>query len=169
MMHNVIRDVVNEEDQVTGQATKEEIEAQRLICRVCFIMLVNKDGELMLQRRSANKRAYPLYWSGAAAGHLIAGESYEQGATRELREELGIAAELDFVGKFFSEEDREMVGVLLGFYDGAPLKVEPMEVDRVEYFTPERLRSELPEMKVTSFVERSLPLVLPRLSRYRTK
>lgn len=158
-----MRDIVNENDEVIGQATKEEVAAKGLICRVSFIMLVNSKGELLLHQRSANKKAYPLYWSGAAAGHLIRGETYEQAAIRELKEELGVEAELEFVGKFFSEEDREMVGVFLGHYDG-PIKIEPMEVERVEYHRPERLQRELASMKVTSYVERSLPLILPKLS-----
>jgi isopentenyldiphosphate isomerase len=161
------RDVVNEKDEIIGQATKEEIEAQHLICRVCFIMLVNGKGELLLHRRSANKRAYPLYWSGAAAGHITSGETYEQAAAREMKEEIGVEADLNFIGKFYSEPDREMVGVFLGHYDG-PLTLEPMEVDRIEYFTPDRLQLELPSMKVTSYVERSLPLVVSRLATYRS-
>jgi isopentenyldiphosphate isomerase len=158
-----MRDVVNQQDEVVGQATKDEIEHGGLICRVAFIMLANSRGELVLQQRSANKRAYPLYWSGATAGHLAAGETYSDAAKREMKEEIGAEADLEFVGTFFSEEDREMVGVFLGFYDG-PITIEPMEVKQVAYFTPERLARERSEMKITSYVERALPLVLPRLS-----
>jgi isopentenyl-diphosphate delta-isomerase len=158
-------DIVNEEDEIVGQASQEEAVKKRLICRVSFIMLVNDKGELLLHRRSANKRAYPLHWSGAAAGHVASGETYGQAAVRETKEEIGVEPRLDFVGKFFSEEDREMVGVFLGHYDG-PVKLEPREVDSIGYFSPDRLQRELPNMKVTSFVARSLPLVIPKLSTY---
>jgi len=158
-----MRDIVNEQDEIVGQATKKEVVTKRLICRVAFIMLVNQDDELLLHQRSANKKSYPLYWSGAAAGHLISGETYEEAAKREMKEEIGVEATLEFVGKFYSEEDREMVGVFLGRYDG-PVKVEPFEVARVENFSPDRLKAEWPNMRITSYVERSLPLVLPRLS-----
>lgn len=160
-----MRDIVNRNDEVVGQATKEEVAAKGLVCRVSFVMLVNSKGELLLHQRSANKKTYPRYWSSAAGGHLISGESYGDGATRELKEELGVEADLEFVGKFFSDETQEMVGVFLGFYDG-PVKIEPMEVERVEYFTPERLALEMPRMNVTSFVKNSLPLVLPRIDEY---
>ncbi|MGH4019113.1 MAG: NUDIX hydrolase [Pseudonocardiaceae bacterium] len=106
-----MRDVVNEQDVVVGQAGREEIEAHGLICRVAFIMLANSKGELLLHQRSATKKAYPLYWSGAAAGHLVSGETYEGAAHRELWEEIGVEANLEFLGKFFSAPDREMVGV----------------------------------------------------------
>lgn len=157
-----MRDVVNEKDEIVGRATKEEVAAQNLICRVCFIMLVNSRDELLLHQRSANKKAYPLYWSGAAAGHLVSGEGYLEAAQREMMEEIGVEADLEFVGKFFSEDDREMVGVFLGYHDG-PIEIEPLEVKQVDYFSLARLELEMPGMKVTSFVERSLPLILPRL------
>lgn len=155
-----MRDVVNERDEVIGRADKSTIVEQGLICRVAFIMLANSLGELLLHQRSANKTAYPLYWSGAAAGHLVSGESYRAAARRELREEIGVEVDLQFVGKFYSDEDREWVGVFLGFYDGE-VTVEPAEVARVERFSPERLNEERSRMKITSFVERSLPLIRP--------
>jgi isopentenyl-diphosphate delta-isomerase len=158
-----MRDVVNERDEVVGRADKTRIQAERLICRVAFIMLANSKGELLLHQRSANKTAYPLYWSGAAAGHVISGESYEAAAKRELKEEIGVEAELTFVGKFYSKEDREWVGVFLGFHDG-PVTAEPAEVERVESFSPQRLARERPTMKITSFVERALPLIRPHFS-----
>jgi isopentenyl-diphosphate Delta-isomerase len=161
-----MRDVVNEKDEIVGRASKEEVAARNLICRVCFIMLINNNGELLLHRRSANKKSYPLYWSGAAAGHVNSGETYEQAASRELMEEIGAEARLEFIGKFFSAEDREMVGIFLGHYDG-PLKIEPLEVDKIEYLSPERLRRQLSSMKATSYLERSLPLVLAQISGHR--
>lgn len=157
-----MRDIVNERDEIIGKADKEEIAARGLICRVAFIMLANSKGELILHQRAATKKAYPLYWSGAAAGHLIAGESYEDGAKRELMEEIGVEVPLEFVDKFYSEVDREMVGVFLGFYDG-PVKIEPHEVAQVANFSPEKLEREKENMQVTSFVEKSLPLVLSRI------
>lgn len=158
-----LRDVVDEEDNVVGQATKQLISEKGLICRVSFIMLVDGKGRLLLQQRSASKRAYPLYWSGAVAGHLSSGESYEEAARREMMEELGIEAELEFLGKFFSAEDREMVAVFLGHHDG-PVEIERREIAQIRYFTPATLKAKLSDMKVTSFVERALPLVLSRLA-----
>jgi isopentenyldiphosphate isomerase len=157
-------DVVNESDEVIGKAYEDDVAARGLICRVSFIMLVNGDGELLLHQRSAEKRSYPLYWSGAAAGHLISGETYEQAASREMKEELGVEAKLELAGKFFSEEDREMVAVFFGYYDG-PVNIQRSEVARVEYYAPQRLVESIPGMRITSYVKKSLPLVLPLIRR----
>ncbi|MCX4972987.1 NUDIX domain-containing protein [Streptomyces sp. NBC_00620] len=157
-----MRDIVNTDDEVIGQAEKSEIEEKGLICRVAFVMLHNARGELLLHQRAATKRAYPLYWSGAAAGHVNAGETYEEAAHRELHEELGIETKCQRVGNFYSEADREMVGVFLGSYDG-PIKIEEAEVARVEHFSLDRLSRERDAMLVTSFVDRSLPMVAEAL------
>lgn len=157
-----MRDVVNEQDEIVGTADKGEIANRGLICRVAFVLLANQDGELLLHQRSANKNTYPHFWSGSAAGHLVSGETYEEAGARELQEEIGVSTALEMVGKFYSEPDREVVGVLLGFYDG-PVEVEEYEVQRVEHFSPARLDRERENMQITSFVERALPLVLPRL------
>jgi hypothetical protein len=53
--------------------------------------------------------------------------------------------------------------VFLGFHDG-PVTAEPAEVERVESFSPQRLARERPTMKITSFVERALPLIRPHFS-----
>ncbi|WP_422773379.1 NUDIX hydrolase [Plantactinospora sp. WMMC1484] len=161
-MEAVMRDIVNERDEIVGRATREEVAGGRLICRVAFVMLVNSNGEFLLQQRSAKKNTYPLYWSGAAAGHLASGETYEAGARRELKEELGIEVPLKYVGKFYSEPDREMVGAFLGCYDG-PVQVERHEVERIAHFSPQHLAGK-PNMRITSFVKRSLPIILPQLS-----
>lgn len=79
---------------------------------------------------------------------MNAGESYEVAARRELKEKIGVVADLGFVGNFFSDEDREYVGAFLGSYDGA-LQLEPMEVMQVDYFSPERLEREPPQMRAT--------------------
>lgn len=85
-----IFDVVNEQDEVIGQATRREVHAKGLPHRAIHLFLFNSRGELFLQKRSWLKDAHPGDWDSSAAGHLDAGESYESAAIRELEEELGL-------------------------------------------------------------------------------
>jgi 8-oxo-dGTP pyrophosphatase MutT (NUDIX family) len=50
----------------------------------------NSGGELYVQKRTMTKDVFPGYYDIAAGGVVLAGESYEQGAERELEEEMGI-------------------------------------------------------------------------------
>ena len=87
-------DVVDENDQVIGQATRKEVHAQSLLHRSVHILVFNSQGELYLQKRSIEKDENPGYWDTSAAGHVNAGEDYLECAHRELKEELDIEGHL---------------------------------------------------------------------------
>jgi len=86
-------DVVDENDQVMGQATRAEVHAQGLMHRAVHVFVVGKNGQLLLQKRSMLKDVHPGTWDSSVAGHVDAGETYEQAVVRELEEEMGIVAE----------------------------------------------------------------------------
>lgn len=60
--------------------------------RTAHIWIINENKELLLQKRSANKKSHPNCWDISGAGHIRAGENVLDGAIRELREELGVIA-----------------------------------------------------------------------------
>jgi 16S rRNA (adenine1518-N6/adenine1519-N6)-dimethyltransferase len=88
-----IFDVVDEHDVVTGQVTRSEVHAQKLLHRAVHVFVYNKRGDLLLQKRSLLKDACPGLWDSSVSGHLDAGEDYAPAAVRELEEEMGIRAE----------------------------------------------------------------------------
>ena len=59
-----------------------------------WIVRKNEKGsyDLLLQKRSENKDAFPGCYDISSAGHLPAGQDYLSSALRELEEELGIKA-----------------------------------------------------------------------------
>lgn len=93
-------DVVDEEDQVIGQAHRSVVHAQQLLHRAVHVFLFNSRGELLIQHRSATKDEFPLCLTSSASGHVDSGESYAQAAIRELREELGLQCDLEYLAKF---------------------------------------------------------------------
>src|SRR5690349_12357388 len=99
-MSEEIFDVVDEHDRVVGQAPRSVVHAQKLLHRAVHVFVLNSRSELLLQKRSALKDEYPLCYTSSASGHLSAGESYEAAAPRELKEELGLAGELEWLAKF---------------------------------------------------------------------
>ncbi len=86
-----IFDVVDEQDQVTGQAERGKVHAEGLLHRAVHMFVFNKAGELYLSLRSHLKDTHPGCWGSSAAGHLDAGESYADAAVRELDEELKVS------------------------------------------------------------------------------
>ena len=80
-------------DAVTGQATRGEVHAKKLIHRAVHVFAINKRGDVLLQQRSMFKDAHPGVWDSSVSGHLDSGEDYTTAAIRELDEEMGIRVE----------------------------------------------------------------------------
>src|SRR5262249_5673084 len=85
-------DVIDEFDRNVRVVTRAEMRACRLPHRCTYILVFNQRGELFIHLRTATKDVYPSYWDVTVGGVLAAGESYDAGASREAREELGINA-----------------------------------------------------------------------------
>ena len=83
-------EIVDENGNFTGQIMdKEEAHDKNLLHNEVGIFIINDDGKVLLQKRSANKRFSPNKW-GLCAGHVEANESLENAALREIKEEVGL-------------------------------------------------------------------------------
>lgn len=83
-------DIVDENGNFTGQVMdKEEAHDKNLLHNEVAVFIINNNKQVLLQKRSANKRFNPNKWA-LCAGHVDTGESLESAALRELKEEVGI-------------------------------------------------------------------------------
>ena len=86
-------DVVDEQDRVTGQLARREVHRRGLRHRAVHMLVANRAGRVFLHQRSLKKDLFPGVWDSSAAGHVGAGEGYDDTALRELEEELGCRPE----------------------------------------------------------------------------
>jgi hypothetical protein len=49
---------VGGQDEVIGRASKEDVRAKDLLCRVAFIMITNRNGEFLLNQNSGSNFPY---------------------------------------------------------------------------------------------------------------
>ncbi|UCE81817.1 MAG: NUDIX hydrolase YfcD [Deltaproteobacteria bacterium] len=149
--------IVDQENNEIGAAHRWEMRARKLPHRATYILVFNSEGELYVQKRTQTKDVFPGYYDVAAGGVVLAGESYEQGAVRELEEELGIGDALltelfDFYyedehirlwGRAFScVYDGEMVLQEEEVESGEFIKVdEVFQLAETEPFTPDCLKA----------------------------
>lgn len=130
-----IFDVVNDRNEVTGQATRGEVHAKGLLHRAVHVFVFNKHGDLWLQQRSHLKDVHPLAWDSSAAGHLDSGEDYATAAVRELKEELGIEATSRCIAHIPASEHTgwEFVELHEAHHNG-PMNFAPDEIACGQFF-----------------------------------
>jgi 16S rRNA (adenine1518-N6/adenine1519-N6)-dimethyltransferase len=131
-------DVCDADDRVIGQASRGEVHARGLLHRAVHIFVLNSRGELLLHRRSTQKDEYPLRITSSASGHLAVGEDYATAAVRELGEELGLVAPLEFAAKFAAcaETANEHTQLFIARTDDTPVP-DPGEIAEVEWAPPD--------------------------------
>lgn len=139
--------IVDESDRPVGSATKKEAWDQGLIHRIVRIMIENRKGQILLQHRTPTKDIYPNCWDNSVAGHVDAGEEYEQAAVRELREELGLEG-LDYaeIGRYRSDETwnghrfNRFSRVYKIKADVVPARLEEGKIDDARWFSVEDVK-----------------------------
>lgn len=143
-MTEEIFDIVNEEGEVIGQAPRSQCHGDpSLLHRVAHVLVFNSRGQLALQLRGPHKDIQPNRWDTSVGGHFDRGETPEQAAAREMKEELGIEAELTFLYRYLwrSTVESELVYTFVCRHDG-PLMADPGEISKVRWWSAEEIDNE---------------------------
>lgn len=92
-------DIVDENGIPTGKVIDREIaHSQGILHRTSHVWLLRKKNnhvQILLQKRSSSKDSHPDCYDISSAGHIPAGIDFKESAIRELKEELGINADVE--------------------------------------------------------------------------
>ena len=143
--------LISENDEVLGLMEKMQAHENGILHRAFSVFLFNDKGELLLQKRAAEKYHSPNQWTNAVCSHPRIDETYLEGAKRRLKEELGIEAELTEKFHFIYKADvggnlweHERDHVFTGNYDGE-FTLNKDEVSEIRYISMEDLDQEMKE------------------------
>ncbi len=117
----------------TGESTVDD--AHRTpgrLHRAFSVLLLDPDGRVLLQRRSAEKTRFPLRWANACCGHPTPGTPVAAAAARRLVEELAVS------GVALDE-----LGVYSYAADDPGTDPDPAEVDELRWVAPAELAREI--------------------------
>jgi isopentenyl-diphosphate delta-isomerase len=147
--------LVDEEGREIGSAEKLEAHRNGGRRHLAFsIVLFNRNGETLLQRRSKRKYHFGGLWTNSCCGHPRPGEVLAEAARRRLREELGVSTELRAVfcfayratdpgsGLSENEVDHVFVGQLDDEPDDEP-RPDPEEIDDLRWIEHAELERDI--------------------------
>lgn len=138
-------DVLNEEGNYIGKVeSREKCHKEGLWHKAVVVFIINSKDQVLLQRRSPNKKLWPNMWDVTAGGHVLTGEFGFQTIIRETKEELGIELnknEITFLGSSRSSNVKgDIVNNHFNEYyiankdiDETKLKLQEEEVSEVKW------------------------------------
>lgn len=148
--------VVDENDMVVGSEYMRDAIKRGMIRRAARVYVFNESRQLLVQQRSAYVLK-PLLLDQSAAGHVDEGETYEQTAYRELKEELGIEGiPLELVATSFRTKDFYNAIYKVVVPDDSIINFDPEELAAVIWYDINTLDTEMtaaPEKFTPAFLE----------------
>ncbi|PIZ31844.1 MAG: hypothetical protein COY40_00925 [Alphaproteobacteria bacterium CG_4_10_14_0_8_um_filter_53_9] len=94
MAQDQILDIVNENDEIIGQALRSKIHAEGLLHREVHVFFLTPNKKIILQKR-AEAKDWGGYLDATAGGHVEPGQTYLQAALMEVEEETGFILEAE--------------------------------------------------------------------------
>jgi len=152
--------LVDEEGREIGSAEKLEAHRNGGRRHLAFsILLFDRKGQTLLQRRSQRKYHFGGLWTNACCGHPRPGEVLAEAARRRLHEEIGVSTELCEVFCFTYRatdpssglSEYEVDHVFVGQLDDEP-RPDPEEIDDLRWIDGAEL-----ERDVAAHPERYTP------------
>jgi isopentenyldiphosphate isomerase len=137
--------VLDDLGRPTGVARRERVRSQNLLHEATAVLVRRPDGRIYVHRRTDTKDIYPGAHDCWAGGVLGVGEHPDDGARRELAEELGISGvdiEPLLVTRWADSQVRAVYHAYTALWDGDVVH-QPSEVAWGAWWTPAELRQRL--------------------------
>jgi len=139
--------LINKEDRQIGEEEKLKAHLEGKLHRAFSILIFNKKGEILLQKR-AKEKPFGGLWSNTCCSHQRPGEKLIESAKRRLKEEMGIKTEIFEVFSFhYTARDKDYIEneidhVFFGIYEKDP-KINKREAEDFKWMKMEKLRKDI--------------------------
>ncbi len=156
-MEDEYLDLVDKDDQVIGKDLRSKIYAGQMpkntTIRVVNLLIFNSKGQLLVPKRSMNRKIFPGCYDFSCGEHVMAGEDYDTAAIRGLKEELGIqGVQIELLTKLVPEEfgtrfpkkgPSAFMKIYKVIHDGPFPKYDQDGIESLNWFTLEEIQGML--------------------------
>ena len=146
--------LVDQWNRPIGACERRLMRKHGLLHRATYVLVIDSQQRFCVQLRSLHKDYCPGYWDIAAGGVVAENESYQQGAVRELFEELGVSAPLQFVTEFYTQGDdggRAFGHLFIAYWNGA-IQAQAEEIDAIEWLSVAQIEARATHMTSDSLL-----------------
>ncbi len=154
--------IIDEQGNFIGKASREECHHNpKLLYPVVRLYLFNKEGKILLQRRSEKSDIEAGKWDASVAGHVQYGENLEEALKRECLEEINYTIDkFDLVHSWLynSPQSRSMMFVYIGVIDHKPT-ANIKEVEEVDFFYLKEITPLIIKGKASSGLAKEFPIL----------
>lgn len=147
-MSDEIVHTLGEDGAILGEITRAEAENKNHTTENVIVFVFNPEGKVWVQLRSLTKKHFPGLWDVSACGGVNSGESHQDAARRETKEETGLDVDMTYVTSFMNifpgdngEERRRLSHVCKGATDKIPTVND--EVDEFKLWDVSELRKDI--------------------------
>ncbi len=143
--------LVDQQDNEIGIMEKLKAHEYGLLHRAFSVFIFNAKGEMLLQKRAANKYHSPNLWTNACCSHPKPNEELQTACKRRLIEEIGIQTDqdLDHIGYLLYKAPFENglteheYDHILTLHTDAPPVLNPEEVSEFRYVSLNAIKKEI--------------------------
>ncbi len=114
--------------------------------KISSVLIFNDKGELLLQQRAREDNSYPMHWDFSAGGGIDEGEEPQFSAEREVKEELGIEGQAEFIVQekcvfptWNAPSNTELDLSIYKMNHNGPFDPDPKEIEKVEFFSLDKI------------------------------
>jgi isopentenyl-diphosphate delta-isomerase type 1 len=161
-------DLVDEEGNRIGKALRSDCHGNPdLLHQAVHVFVVNREGQVFLQKRSLQKDIQPGKWDTSVGGHVDAGEDAADAAKRELREELGVQdGEPGYAYRYLwrSPVESELIRSYVLQHEG-PFVLQAEEIDEGRFWSVDEIDQTLGTETFTPNFEQEWPRIREHLKR----
>lgn len=127
-------DIVDKNGAFSGEIVeRKKAQELGLLHWEVIIVVVNEKKQILLQKRSANKKHFPNKWA-LCSGLVISGESCDEAAVRELKEELGVEFQISDLHLLEGNLNLTRFYYVITNYDESQFVIQKEELSSVKWF-----------------------------------
>ena len=138
---------VDWKENIIAVHPKEKLKEKMFPHKVSLIIPRTPGGLFALCRRAVDKHPFPDTWCCAVGGKVLAKESFQDAAKREMKEEIKVNTPLTQVAKFaYNKPDYQAIFTVFTTKYEIPLNnytLDPTEIQYVRAFTLNEIKTKV--------------------------